>query len=183
MQFGELLVLAVGLAMDATAISAAKGIAVPTVRARHALIVAGFFGGFQALMPLLGWLLGTGIGRWITQWAHPIAFVLLAGVGAKMLWEARHPRDDDPDSRVHFGMRVMFVLGIATSIDAFAAGISLSLVHAPLLVSIVTIGIVTAVLSAAGLYAGRRFGAALGRRLDVLGGLVLIALGVKILLE
>jgi putative Mn2+ efflux pump MntP len=182
-RFGELLVLAVGLAMDATAISAAKGIAVPKVKPRHALIVAGVFGGFQALMPLFGWLLGTGIGRWITQWAHPIAFVLLAGVGAKMLWEARHPRDDDPDSRVHFGFRVMILLGIATSIDAFAAGISLSLVKAPLLISIATIGVVTAAMSAAGLYAGRKFGTVLGRRLDVLGGLVLIALGVKILVE
>ncbi len=168
--------------MDATAVSAAKGIAVPKVKPRHAMIVAGFFGGFQALMPLLGWLLGTGIGRWIAAWAHPIAFALLAAIGLKMLWEARHPPDDDPDSRVHFGMRVMFVLGIATSIDAFAAGITLSLVKAPLLASIATIGLVTAAMSAGGLYAGRRFGVALGRRLDVVGGLVLIALGAKILL-
>lgn len=183
MRFGELLVLAVGLAMDATAVSAAKGIAVPAVKPRHALIVAGFFGGFQALMPLLGWLLGTGIGKWIAAWAHPIAFVLLAGIGAKMLWEARQPRDDDPDSRVHFNFKVMSILGIATSIDAFAAGISLSLVKAPLALSVATIGVVTATMSAIGLYAGRKFGGALGRRLDVLGGIVLILLGVKILVE
>jgi len=169
--------------MDATAVSAAKGIAVQRVKPRHALLVAGFFGGFQALMPLLGWLLGNGIGRYVTAWSHWVAFVLLVGVGGKMLWEARSPRDDNPDSRVLFGFRIMFLLAVATSIDAFAAGISLSLVGAPLVTSIATIGIVTAAMSAAGLYAGRRFGSALGRRLDVVGGLVLIGIGIKLVAE
>lgn len=183
MRFAEILLLSVGLAMDATAVSAAKGIAVQRVKPRHVLLVGGFFGGFQALMPLFGWLLGAGIGHWVTAWAHWVAFVLLAGIGGKMLWEARKPSDDDPDSRVLFGWRVMLVLAIATSIDAFAAGISISLVGAQLLASIVTIGITTAMMSAAGLYAGRRFGAVLGRRLDVVGGLVLIGIGIKIVAE
>jgi putative Mn2+ efflux pump MntP len=169
--------------MDATAVSAAKGIAVQRVKPRHVMLVAGFFGGFQAIMPLFGWLLGAGIGRYVTSWSHWVAFVLLAGIGGKMLWEARKPQDDNPDSSVLFGWRIMLVLAIATSIDAFAAGISLSLVGAPLLVSIAMIGIVTAVMSAAGLYAGRRFGAVLGRRLDVVGGLVLIGIGIKIVAE
>jgi putative Mn2+ efflux pump MntP len=191
-RFAELLVLAVGLAMDATAVSATKGLAVPRVRLRHALLVAGFFGGFQAGMPVLGWLLGASIGGFVHLWSHWLAFIIFAAIGGKMLWEARKhsssdpdqaPTNDDPSSRELFGLRVMFVLAVATSIDAFAAGISLSLVGAKLLVSIATIGLVTAAFSIAGLYAGRRFGAVLGRRLDVVGGLVLIGLGVKVLVE
>jgi len=181
---GAILLLALGLALDATAVSAALGLSVPAVRARHVLSVAGFFGGFQALMPVLGWLLGVRIGPLVQAWDHWIAFVLLGIIGGKMLWEARG--EDPGDERAgadRFALRSMFVLAIATSIDAFAVGITLPLLAAPFALSIGTIGLVTATLSAAGLFAGRRFGDMLGKRLDAAGGVVLICLGFKILIE
>lgn len=185
MGFGAILLLALGLAMDATAVSAARGLATPRILARHVVLVAAFFGGFQALMPLLGWLVGSRIGPIVQAWDHWIAFVLLGAIGAKMLWEARGSDEAEavaaaPDL---FGMKVMLVLAVATSIDAFAVGVTLPMLGAPLLLSLVTIGVTTAVLSAIGLFAGRKFGALLGKRLDVAGGLVLIGLGIKILVE
>jgi putative Mn2+ efflux pump MntP len=184
--FASILLLAVGLAMDATAVAAARGLAVPRVRPRHVALIAGFFGGFQALMPLLGWLVGSRVGALVSAWDHWIAFGLLGGIGGKMLWEARSTADHDEekkDAGDPFGLKVMFVLAVATSIDALAVGITLPMLGAPLVLTLLTIGLTTAALSAAGLYAGRRFGALLGKRLDVAGGLVLIGLGTKILLE
>ena len=185
MRFGAILALSVGLAMDATAVSAARGMAVPEVRPRHAALVALFFGGFQALMPVVGWLVGARVGPLVEQWDHWIAFVLLAAIGAKMLWEARGtngkvtPRGEEE----LFGLRVMLALAVATSIDALAVGITLPLLDAPFALSVATIGVTTAVLCVAGLFLGRRAGAMFGRRLDALGGLILIGLGTKILLD
>lgn len=192
---GSVFLLAIGLSMDAMAVAAARGLAAPDIRAKHVWLVALFFGGFQALMPALGHLLGTSVGDVVAAYDHWIAFVLLGGIGGKMLWEARTEssegaEDDDDDAPRPgateadlFGLRVMFILAIATSIDAFAAGITLPLLSVPVLVSLTVIGLTTAVLSALGLFAGRRFGAHLGPRLDVLGGVVLIGLGGKILYE
>lgn len=185
MTFAAILALSVGLAMDATAVSAARGLAVPVIRAKHVLLVALFFGGFQALMPLLGYVVGAQVGPLVEAWDHWIAFVLLAGIGGKMLWETRKNDDDDAceevDERRLFAPLVMLALAVATSIDALAAGFTLPILGAPLLLSLVTIGVTTAALSGAGLYAGRRFGSLLGKRLDVIGGLVLIGLGAKTL--
>lgn len=184
MSFGAIVLLAIGLAMDATAVSAARGLAVPAIRVRHVLLVAVFFGGFQALMPVVGWLLGARIGPLVQAWDHWIAFGLLTFIGGKMLWEARGAAGDDDERTVdHFALRTMLVLAIATSIDALAMGITLPILNAPFVLSIATIGVVTALLSALGLFAGRRFGAVLGKRLDLAGGLVLIGLGAKILFE
>jgi len=181
--FGAIVLLSLGLAMDATAVSAARGLAVPAIRARHVLLVAVFFGGFQALMPVVGWLLGARIGPLVEAWDHWIAFVLLTLIGGKMIWEAWAEDDQQASTVDRFALRSMFVLAIATSIDALAVGITLPMLDAPFIPSIVTIGVVTALSSIAGLYAGRRFGAVLGKRLDLVGGLVLICLGVKILVE
>jgi len=183
--FGSILLIAFGLAMDATAVAATRGMAVSRVRVKHALLVAGFFGGFQALMPLLGWLLGARLEAVVGSWDHWIAGALLVGVGGKMLWEARHgdaerPATNDEDL---FGLKVMLLLAIATSIDAWAVGITLPILGAPLGLSLAMIGITTAVLSVIGLLVGRRFGAALGKRLDVLGGLLLVGMGVKFAFE
>ncbi|HEY3496889.1 MAG TPA: manganese efflux pump MntP family protein [Polyangiaceae bacterium] len=187
MTFGAVWLLAVGLAMDATAVAAARGMAVPAIRPRHVFLVAAFFGGSQALMPVLGWLVGSSIGPFIRAWDHWVAFALLAGIGSKMLWEAREVEEArEPVSRGEgelFGLKIMCVLALATSIDALAAGITLPMLGAPLVISVLTIGVTTAVLSVLGLVAGRRLGAVLGKRLDVLGGLVLIGLGLKILAE
>ena len=180
--FGAVLALALGLAMDATA-AAACGVAAPAVRARHYASVAAYFGGFQALMPLLGWRLAAWLGPVIEGWDHWIAFVLLSGIGAKMIhgaWRGGVRAAGEGDG---FGPKVMLGLAVATSIDAFAAGITLPLFEVPIAISIATIGVTTAAASAVGLAVGRRLGARLGRGLDALGGAVLIGLGVKILVE
>lgn len=172
--------------MDATAVAAARGIAVPSLRASHYFIVAAYFGGFQALMPALGWVLGTTAGDAVAAWDHWIAFALLGGIGAKMLYEAIRGGDDEPEARADtdpFSFRIMLPLAVATSIDALAAGVTLPMMSAPPLVSIATIGVVTGGLAAAGLAAGKRFGSLLGRRLDAFGGVLLILLGIKTLVE
>jgi len=181
--FGAVLALSLGLAMDATAVSAAKGFAVPRVQVRHVLLVALFFGGFQAFMPLVGWMISERVGPLVRAWDHWIAFLLLATLGANMLRDAFGSVKPEAPEHDHFGFQVMLALALATSIDALAAGFTLPVMGAPLLLSIFTIGTTTAILSATGLFAGRRFGLALGARLDALGGLILIALGIKILVD
>jgi putative Mn2+ efflux pump MntP len=182
--FSSIILLALGLAMDATAVAAARGIAARQILPRHVLLVAAFFGGFQGLMPLLGWFVGSHVGPAVQAWDHWIAFGLLGAIGGKMLWSAgeeaaeKMRRDSDL-----FGLKVMTVLAVATSIDALAVGFTLPMLNAPMLVSVLTIGITTAVASAAGLLIGRRLGDVLGSRLDIAGGLVLIGLGSKILVE
>ncbi len=182
-----ILALSAGLAMDATAVSAARGFAAEALRLRDVIRVALFFGGFQALMPWLGWLLGDAFGHWVTAWDHWIAFGLLGAIGAKMLWETRSQPALECCAAAKcdelFGTRVMLLLAIATSIDALAVGITLPMLGAPMAFSLACIGLVTAALCALGIVAGRRFGSLLGRRLDAFGGLVLIGLGTKILLE
>jgi manganese efflux pump family protein len=193
--FGAILLLAIGLSLDASAASASRGMSVARLRVRHVLMVAGLFGGFQALMPLLGWTIGSWLGPWLKAWDHWVAFVLLAAIGAKMIVEARaaaraHAAGTRPTQLPTsepgsdpFGLKVMIGLALATSIDALAAGTSLPLLDAPFVLSLVTIGVTTALLSVAGLFAGRRLGALLGARLDLAGGVVLIGLGLKILVE
>jgi manganese efflux pump family protein len=184
--WGTLFLLASGLAMDATAVAASKGLAAREIRPRDVLLVAILFGGFQALMPAVGWALGTGLGAVARSWDHWVAFVLLSSIGGKMAWESwLAPLEEVPseDQTSSFGLKATLMLAIATSIDALAAGISLPVMNAPFLASILTIGLVTAAFSAAGLFAGRRFGAMLGRRLDALGGFILIGIGIKILAQ
>ena len=182
MSFGSLLVLAVGLAMDATAAAAARALRAPRLTVRDVLLVSTLFGGFQAAMPVAGWWIGSGVGPAIEAWDHWVAFALLAGVGTKAILESFGP-DDEPAAGDPFGMRVLVLLAVATSIDAFAVGVTLPMIGAPLVASVATIGVTTAALSVCGLFAGRRFGALLGRRLEAMGGLVLIGLGSKILVE
>jgi putative Mn2+ efflux pump MntP len=183
MGFGSILLLALGLAMDATAVCAARGCAAVRIRPMHALLVALFFGGFQALMPLVGWLVGSSVGPAVRAWDHWIVFGLLAAIGGKMLWEARARGEQQAlEGADLFGLRVLTLLAIATSIDALAVGFTLPMLNAPFALSLLTIGVTTAFTSAAGLFAGRRFGAVLGNRPDLIGGVVLIALGTKILI-
>ena len=185
MKVGSILLLAFGLSMDAMAVAATRGLSVRTIRLRHVALVGGLFGGFQAIMPLFGWLLGKSVGNAIAKWDHWVIFVLLGGIGAKMLWGAfHHDRAEVPLGEADaFGVRVLLLLALATSIDALAAGFALPLMGAPLGVSLAAIGFTTAALSTLGLFAGQRFGAALGSRLDAVGGVVLIGLGLKTLIE
>jgi manganese efflux pump family protein len=183
--FGAILLLSLGLAMDATAVAAARGLAARRVLMPwEVLRVALLFGGFQALMPLLGWLAGSHVGPTVRQFDHWIAFALLGVIGGKMLVEAFTEADAAPPPRADlFRLEVLLVLALATSVDALAVGVTLPLLGAPFLLTLATIGVVTAVSSAAGLVAGRHLGAGLGKRLDALGGLTLIGLGTKILVE
>ena len=182
MSFFAILALAVGLAVDATAAAAARGLQARRVTARDVAAVSLLFGGFQAAMPVCGWAFGRWIGPAVEAWDHWIAFVLLGGIGLKTMWEAR-ANDEERGDGGAFDLRTLLVLAVATSIDAFAAGVTLPMMHAPLGLSVATIGLTTAALSAGGLFAGRRFGAAFGRRLEAFGGLVLLLLGSKILIE
>jgi len=187
MGFAELLILALGLAMDATAVAATRGFVATVVRPRDVVIVALLFGGAQALMPALGWALGARIGPAAQAFDHWIAFVLLVGLGGKMLWEARPNKAADDDeghgSADAFGARVLVTMAVATSIDAFAVGITLPILEAPFVLSLVTIGVTTAVCSGLAVIAGKRLGSVFGKKLELVGGLVLIVLGTKILIE
>lgn len=189
MGFIDIVLLAVGLSMDTMAVAAVRGLAAKSIRWQQALRVALVFGGVQGLFPLAGYLVGTKLGPVVQAWDHWIAFVLLSGIGAKMLWEARGSGDDeqkDEDkleaAQNAFDLRLLVVLAVATSIDALPVGVTLPMMRAPIATTLLTIFVTTASLSAIGVYLGARFGAALGRRLDAFGGVVLIALGLKILL-
>lgn len=183
MPFTSILLLAIGLAMDATAVAAARGLGARSVPWPDAVRLALLFGGFQALMPLLGWVAGARVGPWVAAWDHWIAFALLGAIGSKMIWDALRHDEAPPTEEGAFRTRALLLLAVATSIDALAAGVTLPMLRAPLLLTIATIGLTTTLLSLLGVYAGRRFGAQLGPRLDVFGGLVLIGIGARILAQ
>lgn len=180
MGFVELFLIAVGLSMDAFAVSICKGLGMRSLDLRRAAVIALFFGGFQALMPALGWLLGAQFARYVTAFANVIAFALLLLVGGKMLWDAFHEGEADGDGP--FDMRELLMLAIATSIDAFAVGVSFAFLEVDLAPSVAVIGVTTFVLSLVGVAIGHQFGRRWEKPSTIAGGLVLIAIGVKILL-
>ena len=186
MSFIELLLIAIGLSMDAFAVSVCKGLAMPKIQANSAIIIGLWFGGFQALMPLIGYLLGVQFQAKITALDHWIAFALLAFVGGKMLWDAFHDEgeeEDDETSTQRLDLRELFMLAIATSIDALAVGISFSFLQIDIVAAALIIGCTTFVLSLVGVVVGNRFGARFEKPSQIAGGIVLIAIGLKILLE
>lgn len=180
MQLWELFVIAVGLSMDAFAVSICKGLSVQRLRWSHALIAGAWFGAFQALMPLAGWLLGTRFEGLITNVDHWVAFVLLVLIGGNMVKESRGACEALDAS---FAVRAMFPLAVATSIDALAVGVTFAFLGVDILPAVCFIGCTTFVLSAVGVKAGSAFGARFQSRAELFGGAVLIAMGVKILLE
>ena len=176
--------IAIGLAMDAFAVSIAAGLTLKTVDARQTFRLAWHFGLFQALMPIIGWLAGLSIEHWIAPVDHWIAFGLLAAIGGKMIYEALKDADDDEVRRGDPTKGWSLVLlSIATSIDALAVGLSLALLGVSIWWPAVVIGLVAGAFTVVGMQLGKRFGALLGRRMEVIGGIVLIAIGVKILFE
>ena len=181
----ELFIIAVGLSMDAFAVAICKGLSVRVMRPRHAVITGLYFGGFQALMPLAGWALGTQFEALITPIDHWIAFGLLAFIGAKMLWEACHEEGEGASCSVDgkLDVRELAMLAVATSIDALAVGVTFAFLHVDIAPSVALIGATTFVLSLAGVAAGHRFGARYERPSAIAGGVVLILIGLKILLE
>lgn len=177
----ELILIAIGLAMDAFAVSLGKGLTVCKVRLRHALCAGVWFGGFQALMPIIGYFLGHSFAGVVTSVDHWIAFVLLSLIGGNMLRDAIWGEDERHDG--DFAARKMFVMAVATSIDALAVGITMAFLNVNIWVASTTIGVVTLLLSALGVMLGCKFGEQLGNKAGILGGLILIGLGIKILLE
>ena len=182
----ELFLIGVGLAMDAFAVSICKGLAMRKVNKKQALVIGLFFGGFQALMPLIGWALGTQFESYITNIDHWIAFLLLAYIGGKMIVEAVKSKDEtveidqmDPP----LDLKEMFVLAIATSIDALAVGITFAFLDYPIVEAISIIGITTFFISIGGVYIGNFFGNKYKNKAEFAGGLILVLIGLKILLE
>ena len=176
------MLLAVALAMDCTAVALAAGLAVERVDHAKALRMGVFFGGFQAGMPVIGYAAGAPFVHLLEAYAHWIAFGLLLAVGGKMLHEA-FSKDDDAPRGDPFKTRVLLVLSIATSIDALAVGLTFPLLRVSLAPAVALIGVVSLVLSFAGVHLGRRVGERFGRKLDVAAGLVLIGIGTKILVQ
>lgn len=179
----QILLIAVSLAMDAFAVSVSSGISVPGFGWKHAVKMGAYFGFFQFAMPLIGWLLGSGVSQYIVAVDHWIAFGLLALIGGRMVWEAlrRGCGGEDPAPDLSAGR--LTLLAVATSIDALAVGVSMAFMEVNILLSAGIIGVVAFALSVAGGLAGKRLGCLFQRRAEVAGGLVLIAIGVKILLE
>lgn len=185
MSFVEVVLIAVGLAMDAFAVSVGKGLAMRRLDLRQAAAIAVAFGAFQGGMPLLGWAVGTRFADLITSVDHWIAFGLLAVIGGRMLYEALWGDPDGPDTApdAALGVRELLVLAVATSIDALAAGVGFAFLDLDIGQVVTTIAVVTCGLSFAGVLAGHRFGARFERPAEILGGTILIGIGAKILLE
>lgn len=181
MGFIELLLISVGLAMDAFAVSVGKGMTLKSVRPCHALTAGTWFGAFQALMPIIGFFIGRSFAEYVTSVDHWIAFGLLTIIGVNMIREAISGEEEVVDG--NFGVRTMLIMAIATSIDALAVGISMAFLHVNIWISVAVIGIVTFAISAAGVYLGASFGSRLGSKAGIVGGVILIAIGIKIVVD
>lgn len=182
MSFFELFSLAVGLSMDAFAVSICKGLSVSKVRPKHMLICGLYFGGFQMLMPLIGYLLGVNFRSMIASVDHWIAFVLLALIGANMLRES-FSKDKDENVDASFGVKTMLLMAVATSIDALAVGVTFAFLEVNIVPAVSFIGITTFVFSAAGVLIGNIFGTKWKNKAEFAGGAILILIGLKILIE
>lgn len=181
MGIGELFLLAVGLSMDAFAVSVCKGLAMQRIDWKKMCIVGLWFGGFQALMPTLGYLVGSLFQEYITAFDHWIAFILLAIIGGSMIREALSKEENDTSASLAFG--VMLLMAVATSIDALAVGVTFAFLQVDLLFAVLFIGVTTFVLSALGVKVGSVFGTRYKAKAELAGGVILILLGAKILLE
>ena len=177
----EMFIIAVGLAMDAFAVSVGKGLSVQCIRPKHCVITGAWFGGFQALMPVIGYYLGTSFTEYVENFDHWIAFALLCFIGFNMIRESLS--NDCERSTNNFTAKHMFPLAIATSIDALAIGISLAFLKESIALPATIIGITTAIISIAGLYIGKFFGCKYKSKAEFAGGAVLIIIGIKILVE
>ena len=182
MELVTIIIIAVGLAMDAFAVSIVSGAAYKQLKIKHAFRLAVFFGGFQALMPLIGSLAGLSIKQYIANYDHWVAFALLSAVGCKMIYESFKIKQDDKNFDPS-NIFTLLILSIATSIDALTVGITLPLLALSLIKAVIIIGLITFLLSYIGVSVGRKFGHFFESKVEALGGLVLIALGAKILLE
>lgn len=182
MGIAELMIIAVGVSMDAFAVSICKGLSVSEVRPAHALKTVVWFGGFQALMPVIGYFLGVSFADMVSSVDHWIAFILLGIIGANMIRESFEKEEccrKDSD----FSFSTMLALALATSIDALAIGVSFAFLHVNIWIAVICIGLVTGAFSAAGVFVGNSFGRKYKSKAEVAGGIILILMGIKILVE
>lgn len=184
--FIEIFLIGVGLSMDAFAVSICKGLGMSKLNKKQAAIIGLYFGGFQALMPLVGWALGIRFQSYITSFDHWIAFILLGYIGGKMAFEAiKEWKEEDTveEKDKPLDHKEMVILAIATSIDALAVGITFAFLDTPIVEAIIIIGITTFVLSIIGVIVGNIFGSKYKHKAELVGGLILIGIGIKILVE
>lgn len=177
----EILLISIGLAMDAFAVSVCKGLAMKKMSWKKAIIIGLYFGIFQAVMPVIGYFLGTTFERFITNVDHWVAFILLVGIGINMVKEAFDRESENRNDNVD--VKTMLVLSIATSIDALAIGITFACLKIHIVMPVITIGLITFIISIIGVKIGNRFGDKYEKKAEIMGGVILILLGIKILLE
>lgn len=183
MNFLELFLLAIGLSMDAFAVSICKGLSLKKVKVSHILIAGAWFGIFQAMMPVIGFLLGKFFNDLISHYSHWIAFFLLAIIGCNMIKEATTQVENDDELTNSMDFKTMFLLAVATSIDALAVGVSFAVLKVNLLFAVLLIGCTTFILSGIGVKVGSIFGDRFEKKAQITGGLILVLLGIKILIE
>ena len=183
MSIGELLLIAVGVSMDAFAVAVCKGLSIQKLKLRHALTVGLWFGLFQALMPTLGWLLGSTFADLITAVDHWVVFALLAIIGGNMIRESLSKEEECEECSCSLAFGNMLMLALATSIDALAVGVSFALLNVNVLAVVLSIGLCTFIISTIGVKIGNVFGAKFKSKAEFFGGAVLILMGLKILLE
>lgn len=176
----ELFIIAIGLSMDAFAVAICKGLSLKKMNYKHALITAIFFGGFQAIMPLIGYFFGTGFKNYITSFDHWIAFIILSVIGLRMIKESGGKQ---PISEESFSLRFLTIMALATSIDALAIGVTFAFFQINIILAAVLIGSVTFIVSLAGVKIGNIFGGKHQKKAEIAGGIILIIIGIKLLIE
>ena len=177
-----IIIIAIGLAMDAFAVSIASGVIIKNIRLSYALRMALLFGGFQAIMPFIGWLVGSSFSSYIAAFDHWVAFGLLAFIGGRMIYESTILKDAEKKTDPR-KLMVLFILAIATSIDALAVGFSFSFLNVTIAEPVIIIGLITFLLSFAGVYIGAKTGSIFENKIEIIGGVILIGVGFKILIE
>lgn len=183
MTFFELFLIGIGLSMDAFAVSICKGLSMQKIDKKYTLCIGLFFGGFQALMPLTGYLLGSRFSGYIERFDHWIAFVLLALIGFNMIKESREEEEEEEKPYTGVNFKELLILAVATSIDALAVGVSFAFLGVHIAPAVTLIGCTTFVLTLVGVWVGNLFGSRYKSRAELTGGIILILIGVKILLE
>lgn len=185
MQLFEIILVSIGLAMDAFAVSICKGLSMKKLNVKHGLVIALYFGVFQAIMPLVGWLLGSQFQVYIVSFDHWIAFILLAFLGAKTIVDTIRETDEEQGEKAEsvLNHKELFLLAIATSIDALAVGITMAFLEVKLAMAVSVIGILTFGICIFGVFVGNMFGTTFKKKASIAGGVILILIGLKILLE
>ncbi len=182
MEIISIIFIALGLSMDAFAVSIASGVMIHQMHLHHAMRIALFFGGFQGLMPLLGWICGNYATKYINLFDHWFAFILLSFIGIKMIRDA-YKIEEEQSQKNPLNLYVLFTIAIATSIDAFAVGLTFSVLGTAIAIPVIIIGAITFFMSFIGAYIGNKFGHFFGKKIEIIGGAILILMGLKILIE